>query len=572
MPRTSTSQPFLAASMAILISLSLLASFPGCGSSNQAPVAETKKFRPADEAGAAPVSTDAQSFAANPASSQFTAATNPDQSAPAAKSSARANPSGSQAIQIPGDLKAVLEQMDRLRSQQPKGTTPQAQIEEFVQIQNQRLALAKKALAMKPPIEVKRMIVVNMYEVLQRFTELHLPSAMSQIQDFAKTMSADPDPEVARMGRHANFSANLTRLVGDQNNVGGINTKEIVSEAKKLLAAEQGKLSEDTLQLVGQTADMLTQGGFDTDAADLIETIAETLKADPKLADQAPRYALVAKVVKLDLPSVMDNLFKGEPGADEKASAALNTLLTEIPPSRDLLNQAQTIAHILEASGNYKSALAAYDQIGERFAASSDESLAAQAKEIAPAAKLRIGLVGQPFTVEGVTIDGTPIDWSAFAGKVTLVDFWATWCGPCLEEMPNVRQNFEQFHSKGFEVVGVSMDAKASDLKQFLTLQGADIPWVTVTSQVVLDGKLTDGDWSKLPMAAKCGIQSIPFIVLVGRDGKVDSIHVRGPKLKKRLTELLGEPAAAEIPSDPTTQQSAPTPNSASRPTTGKQS
>jgi thiol-disulfide isomerase/thioredoxin len=563
MPRQSLSNILAASSLALLLSLSLLASFPGCGSSDQAPVAESKKFLPADQSGAAPTANDAQSFAANPTSGQFTAAT---------QSTGDRSPPGPQTIQVSGDLKTVLEQIDRLGSQQPKGTTPQAQLEEFVQIQTQRLALCKKALAMNPPIEVKRMVVVNMYEVLQRFAEFRVTSAMSQLLDFAKTMSADPDPEVARIGRHANFSANLTRLVGDQNNVGGINSKEIVAESKKLLAAEKGNLSQDTLTLVGQTADMLTQGGFDQDASDLIETIAETLKVDSKLADQAPRYALIAKVVKMDLPTLMDGIFKDEPGADEKAEAALKILLTEIPPSRDLLNQTQTIAHILEASGHYKSALAAYDQIAQRFAASSDESLAAQVKEIAPAAKLRIGLVGQPFTVEGVTIDGTPLDWSAYAGKVTLVDFWATWCGPCLEEMPNVRQNFEQFHSKGFEVVGVNMDAKAADIKQFLTLQGADIPWVTVTSQVVLDNKLTDGDWSKLPMAAKCGVQSIPFIVLVGRDGKVDSIHVRGPKLKSRLTELLGEPTVREIPSDPTTQQPAATPNSASRPTTGKQS
>ncbi|HEY2414612.1 MAG TPA: TlpA disulfide reductase family protein [Pirellulaceae bacterium] len=566
MPITSNSL-FTTASLAFLLALGLISLFPGCGSSDQTPVAETKKFRPADDSNAtsatAPGATDGQSFAANPTSGQFTAAT---------QSTGESTPPGPQGIQISADLKTVLEQMDRLGSQQPKGTTPQAQLEEFIQIQTQRLALAKKALTMNPPVEVKRVVVMSMYEVLQRFTEFRVPSAMGQIQDFAKTMSADPDPDIARIGRHAQFSANLTRVVGDQNNVGGINSKEIVAEAKKLLAAEKGNLSQDTLQLAGQTADMLTEGGFTADASDLIETIADTLKVDSKLAEQAPRYALVAKVVKMDLDSLMNNVFKDEPGAEEKIDAALKTLLTDLPPSRDLLNRAQTIAHILEATGHLNSALAAYDQIAERFASSADESLAAQAKEIAPAAKLRIGLVGQPFTVEGVTIDGTPLDWSAYAGKVTLVDFWATWCGPCLEEMPNVRQNFEQFHSKGFEVVGVSMDAKASDLKQFLTLQGAEIPWVTVTSQVVLDNKVEGGDWSKLPMAAKCGVQSIPFIVLVGRDGKVDSIHVRGPKLKSRLTQLLGEPASAEIPSDPTTQQPDPTPNSASRPTTGKQS
>jgi hypothetical protein len=130
--------------------------------------------------------------------------------------------------------------------------------------------------------------------------------------------------------------------------------------------------------------------------------------------------------------------------------------------------------------------------------------------------------------------------------------------------MPNIRQNFEQFHAKGFEVVGVNLDLKASDLKQFLMLQ--DVPWATVTSQVVLDGKVEDENWSHLPMAAKCGVDGIPFVVLVGKDGKVDSIHVRGPKLRSRLTELLGDPITTEIPADPTQ------PGSKARPDAGKQS
>jgi hypothetical protein len=64
-------------------------------------------------------------------------------------------------------------------------------------------------------------------------------------------------------------------------------------------------------------------------------------------------------------------------------------------------------------------------------------------------------------------------------------------------------------------------------------------------------------------MPAKCGVQAIPFVLLVGKDGKVDSIHVRGIKLKNRLTELLGEPLTTEVPADPS--QSGPT-TSSSRP------
>lgn len=578
---------------AILMGVALTSFFSGCGSSEKPEVAETKKFRPADESDErTPTAAATKNSPEGPASiqqgsgesignnqPQVAANANgspvrnePATPPPAATGGNEAAPPGPKAITISPELQTVLGQMDRLGQQQPKGTNQQEQITDFVQIQTQRLTLAKKALAMKPPIEVKRQVVMAMYEILQRFIEVGVPSAMAQQNDFAKTMAADPDAVVARLGRHAQFSAALTRIVSQPATGDGANGKEIVTEAKKLLDAEKGALSEDTLQLVGQTADMLTEGGFKTDAADLIDTLALALAADPKLADQAPRYALVSKVVKMDLDLLLNNVIKEEPGSEEKIEAAVQTLLKDIPPSRDLLNRVQTIAHILESTGHYKSALACYDQLEPAFAAATDPDLVEEVKLVAPNAKLRIGLVGQPLTVEGVTVDGTPLDWSAYAGKVVLVDFWATWCRPCLEELPNIRKNFEQFHAKGFEVVGVNMDTRASDIKQFLMLQGQDIPWTTVTTPLVLDGQIPERDWSKLPMAAKCGVQSIPFVVLIGRDGKVDSIHVRGVKLKNRLTQLLGEPATGEIPSDPTQGGTAPPVPPAARPADGKQS
>jgi thiol-disulfide isomerase/thioredoxin len=572
------------ASMAFLMAVAC--SFPGCGSSKQPEVAEIKKFRPADEAGAQPVPDDItngpaslkQSDATQPAPADAVAFATPPAdptatSAPATSANREASPPGPQMSELNPQLKSILDQMNRLGSQQPKGTTQQEQLDEFIRLHTQRLQLAKQALALNPPAEVKRQVVMAMYEVLQRFVDFRVPSAMAQLNDFAKVMAADPDAEVARIGRHAQFSSSLSRIVTQQNTANGVNGSEVVTEAKKLLDAEKGKVSEDTLQLVGQTADMLTEGGFKADAAGLIEAIAEALAGDAKLADQAPRYALVAKVVRMDLDQLLNNVIREEAGADEKIEAAVQTLLTDIPPSRDLLNRVQTIAHILESTAHYKSALTMYDLVAAKFATASDAELAEDAAKFAPGAKLRIGLVGQPLTVEGVSVDGAPFDWSAYSGKIVLVDFWATWCGPCLEEIPNIRNNFEQFHSKGFEVVGVNLDTRSSDLKQFLTLQGQSIPWATVTSQVVLDGKADERDWTKLPMAAKCGVQSIPFVVLVGRDGKVDSIHVRGPKLKKRLSELLGEPVTGEIPADPTQPAGAvPADPSAAKPTNGKQS
>ena len=97
--------------------------------------------------------------------------------------------------------------------------------------------------------------------------------------------------------------------------------------------------------------------------------------------------------------------------------------------------------------------------------------------------------------------------------------------------------------------MGVNLNTNLGDLKEFLTLQ--DLPWPTVISQVVVDGN-AGKDWSRLPMASKCGVDAIPFVVLIGKDGNVDSIHVRGPKLKNALDAASGAPITTEIPADPT--------------------
>jgi thiol-disulfide isomerase/thioredoxin len=545
----------------LLVVLAALAgALAGCGAKSQ-PVADAStKFRPADEADAAradngpstdtaePGAISRASSSANPTITTRSGRT-PGGNTPPADMGSSKTPTDATAAS--SELTPILEQLDRLGRQQPKGNSQQEMIDDLVRTQTQRLALAKKALSLKPDKEIRQRIAMAMYEIHQFFIQARLPTAIAQLTDFGKTMAADVDEEIARIGRHAGFSAALARITSQPLE----NGKEIAAEAKKLLDAEQGKLSEPTLELVGQTADLMTREGFKNDAMTIIEALAAALANDPKLADQAPRYALVAKLVKADFDTLINDVIREQPGADAKLQTAVKTLLSDVPPSRDLLDRTRSVAQILEATGHYEAAQGCLDAIAVAFRNVTDERLA-DAKDLATKAQRRISLIGQPLKVEGVMPDGRPFDWSVYAGKVVLLDFWATWCGPCVEELPNIRRNFEQFHAKGFEVVGVNLNTNTADLKEFLALQ-EDLPWATVTSQEALDGKVKDADWNELPMAAKCGVDGIPFVVLIGKDGKVDSIHVRGAKLKQRLTQLLGEPITTEIPTDPT-QPAAP--------------
>jgi peroxiredoxin len=147
------------------------------------------------------------------------------------------------------------------------------------------------------------------------------------------------------------------------------------------------------------------------------------------------------------------------------------------------------------------------------------------AKEIQK--KLAVGTVFPDFQEQD--LDGKPLSIANYKGKIVLVDFWATWCGPCVGELPNVLKAYEKYHAQGFEIIGVSLDNKAEDLKNFIKTKGVVWPQY-------FDGK---GWQSKL--AGVYGIMSIPATYLLDGEGKIVAKdgELRGDGLAKALAKLL---------------------------------
>ena len=143
-------------------------------------------------------------------------------------------------------------------------------------------------------------------------------------------------------------------------------------------------------------------------------------------------------------------------------------------------------------------------------------------------------LVGNEMKIEGLFLDGKEIDWNSYRGKVVLVDFWATWCGPCLAEVPNVLEQYKKYHDAGFEVIGYSLDDDLDVLKKFE--EEHKLPWKTLSRALSVKSK-EEGGKEYVNLVEYYSIQSIPTMVLVGKDGKVLDIRARGKRLNKDLEE-----------------------------------
>ena len=170
----------------------------------------------------------------------------------------------------------------------------------------------------------------------------------------------------------------------------------------------------------------------------------------------------------------------------------------------------------------------------ETLAESKDQQAASHVRKLEGTMR-RLTLLGQTVKIAGTAMDGKPIDFAEMRGKVVLVDFWATWCGPCLAEVPNINRNFDLYHERGFEVISISMDEDRGALEKHL--EEHPLPWIT------LHDPLSDEDH----VARYYGITSLPTLILIDQKGEAASINARGPALGKMLAELLGPSTESEL-------------------------
>ncbi|OXU14622.1 TlpA family protein disulfide reductase [Sedimentisphaera salicampi] len=150
----------------------------------------------------------------------------------------------------------------------------------------------------------------------------------------------------------------------------------------------------------------------------------------------------------------------------------------------------------------------------------------AMVKEKLAGVKKKLDMLGSKLDMELETLEGKEISLSDYKGDVVLVDFWATWCGPCVEEVPHLKDIYEKYSGEGFEILAISLDKSEEDLKKFV--EDKQIKWPQH-----FDGKGWDNEYVK-----KYNIRGIPTMWLVDKEGRLADMNAR-EGLERKIKELM---------------------------------
>ena len=247
-----------------------------------------------------------------------------------------------------------------------------------------------------------------------------------------------------------------------------------------------------------------------------LDALQEARLTDPAVPAEEKFDLRAQRIMQM----LSDEAESGRAARVEKADKAAHELQAEFPKRDENADLLLMVAQGYLDLDNLPKARAVTEDVAKKAQGDAKEQAQAQLK--------KIDMVGRPLDVQFTDLNGKEVSIKNFAGKVVLVDFWATWCGPCKAALPEVKEVYAKLHSKGFEIIGISLDKDKDTLKQFIAAE--KMPWAQYFDGLGWENKLSQ----------KFGITSIPTVWIVDKKGNLRDLNGR-QSLAAKVEKLLAE-------------------------------
>lgn len=380
----------------------------------------------------------------------------------------------------------------------------------------QRLANSPTATA-----EQRNSGVVAQLIALSHMSGLRDVESAKQLETLAKNLIDHSDPGIAHQSRVIMLGFALQNL---QNGVDS-DPSQITEQVQGLWQRPEDRNFPEFL-IAERTYYVLLQMGFADEAGGVKSAIVEEYRnhPDPNLSAKSWALETGASQAFANYNNISSTIGT-EQFNPSLLVAAARDLCREFPQHQTFVELANSMTRI-ERSGKIELSQLLADTLREAAPNLAKSGKPSRAGAMLADHASRVGLIGKSLEVPDlVDWDGNPVDIKTIPNALLLVDFWATDCLPCLQEIPRLRRLHAEFEGKGFTILSVNVNSSPEDARRYL--QSQQLPW--------RQARLSDAPGMEATFLKQHGIRTIPFTMLVASDGTISTIHAYGQDLEAKV-------------------------------------